>query len=306
MRIFVASSSLAIPQARKFIEACGGKGIKFVPWWDHFKPGHTTYEQLLSVVKKVDRAVVLLTPEHKTKTGKTSQMLPNVNVLLEFGLFLGRLGKRGVVVIKFGKVFIPSDIHGLNYIDGGKFRRSGKEVGDVAKAKFKRWIGRLKKKTPAGARRREPAVLSSEGVRNRVQEVGALLTPGDFEEAEREAARQEAERQQAIALHAAANREIERQKRESTQLDAARGAAANRALSLHDATRIRRNGEPLTAIERALAKEPTAVERAMASFSPSAAERAAAKMLEPMGAQSAIEKALKEAEEAEQRFKKFI
>ena len=56
------------------------------------------------------------------------QNVPNLNVLYEFGYFYGCLGKRRVGTIKYGKVYLPSDLGGYIHIGGDRNFRRGRAL----------------------------------------------------------------------------------------------------------------------------------------------------------------------------------
>jgi predicted nucleotide-binding protein len=62
----------------------------------------------------VDFAIVLLTPDDAVEgAGGTAQMRARQNVILEWGYFIAKLGRKNVVALRKGDVELPSDIHGI-------------------------------------------------------------------------------------------------------------------------------------------------------------------------------------------------
>lgn len=79
--------------------------------------GRTIIEQFEEHARNTDVAFALITPDDYAKadgSGRARQ-----NVILELGYFLGALGRRTgrVFLLKKGDVEIPSDLHGVIYID---------------------------------------------------------------------------------------------------------------------------------------------------------------------------------------------
>jgi predicted nucleotide-binding protein len=84
----------------------------------------TIFEKFTRHAAQATYAIVLMTPEDLTKdvaSGKEAARARQ-NVILELGFFIGKLGAKNVCLAKKGEVDIPSDIHGILYInldDGG-------------------------------------------------------------------------------------------------------------------------------------------------------------------------------------------
>ncbi len=74
--------------------------------------------------------------------------MPRGNVLLEFGLVAGRLGRRNVALCVFDKVELPSDLAGMTVIDmscdaDSDHKRSNTDPPDEPHVKLKRWASHL-------------------------------------------------------------------------------------------------------------------------------------------------------------------
>ena len=80
----------------------------------------------LTLIEKIDQqmagvtyAVVLMTRDDiGSERGKPDEPRPRArqNVILELGMFLGRLGRERVAILYQAGVELPSDINGLEYI----------------------------------------------------------------------------------------------------------------------------------------------------------------------------------------------
>ena len=79
----------------------------------------------MTVIEKLEKhsdvgfAFILLTPDDKgCKGGQENNLLPRArqNVVFEFGLFVGKLGRNRVCCLYTGNVELPSDLHGLVYL----------------------------------------------------------------------------------------------------------------------------------------------------------------------------------------------
>jgi len=143
IKIFVGSSSGAKTQAKKFILGCQHKNITYLPWWEQFTAGKTLLSELDRIRKNVDAAVLLLTPEAlSTNARGTEIIVPNQNVLFEFGYFYAALGQSKVALAKYGTVSLPSDLAGYIHIFGSTFFKTnaGLAVGKRTRAEFDRWF----------------------------------------------------------------------------------------------------------------------------------------------------------------------
>jgi hypothetical protein len=85
---------------------------------------HEQPSQGLTVIEKLEKhsdvgfAFVLLTPDDKGCQKDKDNLLPRArqNVVFEFGLFVGKLGRNRVCCLYTGNVDLPSDLQGLVYL----------------------------------------------------------------------------------------------------------------------------------------------------------------------------------------------
>lgn len=84
--------------------------------------GKTIIEKLEAAAKSAACAVVLLTPDDFGGVAGRSGAMPRArqNVVFEFGYFAGILGRGNVIALTKGGVELPSDLHGIVYIDMDK------------------------------------------------------------------------------------------------------------------------------------------------------------------------------------------
>ena len=143
--IFLGSSSAAKSQAKAVLKAFSGPTLQFLPWWDAFTPGRTLLEELDAIRGRVAGALLLFSPESRTKVRGRAQELPNLNVLFEFGYLYGALGKQKVAMLRYGDFYLPSDLGGYIHIFGSKSFKRGKlvQVGKRTRSEFTRWIAQL-------------------------------------------------------------------------------------------------------------------------------------------------------------------
>ena len=141
-KLFVASSSAAKSQAKKFVETLSGPTIKFLPWWENITPGQVLLNELDVIKAKVEGAVFVFSPETETTIRKNVKQIPNLNVLFEFGFFFGAFERKKIAMVKYGDFYLPSDFGGYQWIHGSKgFRRSGAQaISKRTKKEFGRWL----------------------------------------------------------------------------------------------------------------------------------------------------------------------
>jgi hypothetical protein len=90
-----------------------------VPWWlnDTFKPGYATLDGLLAAASKFDFAIFVFAPDDVTRSRKKTFFTPRDNVVFEYGLFLGALGKdRTFPIVQNSNerpVKVPTDLLGI-------------------------------------------------------------------------------------------------------------------------------------------------------------------------------------------------
>lgn len=130
VKLFIGSSSEGM-QVAEDLEYALGSAVHPIRWdVDAFDPGSFTLESLLDVASEVDFAVLIATPDDTTtKRGATSAVARD-NIILEFGLFTGALGRERCFILaaeKPGpKIDLPSDLLGLtrlpyrNDVGGGR------------------------------------------------------------------------------------------------------------------------------------------------------------------------------------------
>lgn len=146
IKIFVGSSNAAKVQARALIDGLKNPNIEFLPWWEQFTPGSTLLDELTRIKNEVNAAILIFTPEAVATNRKgTEIVVPNMNVLFEFGFFYSALGREKVSIIKYSNVTLPSDLSGYIHIAGSKFFKPGESVltGKKTKKDFESWINNM-------------------------------------------------------------------------------------------------------------------------------------------------------------------
>ena len=132
-RIFIGSSSGAEPYVRGLLtelnkKMIGIENVEVVPWTHSFDVGETTIDALLDRAEESDAAIFIFSrddfvgaPPESEASGiksRTDYFVTRDNVILELGIFLGRLGRDRVffVLPKDHKdLHLPSDLKGITW-----------------------------------------------------------------------------------------------------------------------------------------------------------------------------------------------
>ncbi|MEZ5337287.1 MAG: nucleotide-binding protein [bacterium] len=113
--IFIGSSSEASRYAKQichYINEHFGEGTALF-WQDAFDEGMLTFESIEDALESCTGAIVLVHPDDKAIVRDKTVLLTRQNVILEWGLFVGRLGKRRAIIVEFEGVTLPNDLLGL-------------------------------------------------------------------------------------------------------------------------------------------------------------------------------------------------
>jgi CRP/FNR family transcriptional regulator, cyclic AMP receptor protein len=120
-QVFIGSSKESLPILKSLTKELGkSKNIVLLPWIaDIFWPSNTAMEDIESQLPNVDFAVLIFGPDDKIISRKTTSMGPRDNVILEYGLFLGSIGRERTYFLKpkHMNIRLPSDLFGLKPIE---------------------------------------------------------------------------------------------------------------------------------------------------------------------------------------------
>jgi hypothetical protein len=141
MRIFLASSRESISDMHKvarWLETFTHEPLT----WDEpeaFLPGTYTLDGLMEISREVEAAVFIFGEDDKVWYRTEESLQPRDNVLLEYGLFAGILGRERVLICRKGKARTPSNLEGIVHIDisDGKI--------ESARGRMQAWLTRLDK-----------------------------------------------------------------------------------------------------------------------------------------------------------------
>ena len=131
--IFVGSSLEGRLYAEEVARLVRSEGSEALLWWSDraFPPSSTLFESLSRILDIVDGAILIATPDdRRIRRGIDIGLSPTQNLMLEFGLFNGRLGPRCVAIMLVEGTQLPSDLGGVktmqvrsraHYADGADF-----------------------------------------------------------------------------------------------------------------------------------------------------------------------------------------
>jgi predicted nucleotide-binding protein len=147
--IFIGSSTAAKSQAKALVKDLSSATLKFLTWWEAFTAGKTLLENLEGIRQNINGAILLFSPDSEATIRTDTKWIPSLNVLFEFGYFYGCFGKSKVAMIKYGELYLPSDIGGYVYIQGSKHftKNAVVQVGKRTKTDFEKWIQQLEART---------------------------------------------------------------------------------------------------------------------------------------------------------------
>jgi Predicted nucleotide-binding protein containing TIR-like domain len=144
-RIFVGSSTESLQQAHQVCEVLNGfDETQAVPWETVFTAGLLTFEALEDMMHRCCAAVFIATPDDEVIVRDRKLKSPRANVLLEFGLVAGRIGRHSIALCRFNGAELPTDLKGLTVIEMGQSQ--GPEQGPfspTAIEELRRWNSRL-------------------------------------------------------------------------------------------------------------------------------------------------------------------
>jgi len=140
MKIFIGSSTESKEYAQTIVDILA-VDHEVIPWWrgDVFETGKFYLESLHKIKDKVDAALMVFGEDDKVISRGKEQVAARDNVLLEYGLFSGVLGRENVAVVRIGDPKVPSDLLGLKCLE---FKKGVNEHDHITrnKTKIKNWV----------------------------------------------------------------------------------------------------------------------------------------------------------------------
>jgi hypothetical protein len=118
-RVFIGSSSEKLPVAKALQRSLGSEVYSTV-WYQIFRPADFIIESILEALSDNDFGIFIVTGDDVVKSRGYKSESPRDNVVLELGLFIGRLGRRCsfIVIPKSleSKLRLPTDLLGITYL----------------------------------------------------------------------------------------------------------------------------------------------------------------------------------------------
>jgi len=114
-RIFIGSSTEGLPTAQ-FVKQSLQGDFDCVVWDDGpvFGLGISYLDSLLKAGSMFDFGILVATKDDKTKSRQKGFDTPRDNVIFEYGLFMGRLGKFRTLILREDGAKLPSDMSGIH------------------------------------------------------------------------------------------------------------------------------------------------------------------------------------------------
>jgi len=142
--VFVGSSSEGRLEAAEVCELLKNKETETVFWPEIFAPSSLTFEALENMLLECCGAVFVATPDdHGAIRGRPVEM-PRANVMLEFGLVAGRLGRPNIALCQYGQAELPSDLEGLTVVQMAALASDKREdCRNDARHKLQLWSSQL-------------------------------------------------------------------------------------------------------------------------------------------------------------------
>lgn len=114
--VFIGSSVEGLPIVDAIVVNLE-HSCEVVPWTTMFGPSEYTLEALESSLEGFDFAILVLTADDIVENRGVLSNAPRDNVLLELGLFIGKLGRRRTMIVRDRSIDLklPSDLAGLTH-----------------------------------------------------------------------------------------------------------------------------------------------------------------------------------------------
>ena len=110
--IFIGSSTPGLPTAERIAKELAD--VAECELWTHaFELGIATYEQLTKITAVFDYGILLATADDPMISKNAYFESPRDNVLLEFGLFAGALGRGRAIFVREEEAKEPADLFGI-------------------------------------------------------------------------------------------------------------------------------------------------------------------------------------------------
>lgn len=130
MKVFIGSARESEGAMRWLALCLEEYGHTPQPWDEPglFPPGEQTFLRLINISQSVDAAIFIFSEDDKIWYRGDAAQQPRDNVLIEYGLFAGRLGPQKAIICVNGRPRTSADLLGLAYVDISENRRNRARV----------------------------------------------------------------------------------------------------------------------------------------------------------------------------------
>jgi hypothetical protein len=111
-RIFIGSSSEAKHIAQMVLSECSTFADCKI-WTEQFEIGNSAYEDLVSKLGLYDYGILVASADDKITSRDKPSTAPRDNIIFEFGMFAGRLGRSRSFLLTESGIKVPSDLNGI-------------------------------------------------------------------------------------------------------------------------------------------------------------------------------------------------
>jgi hypothetical protein len=154
---FIGGSSEATGLAAKIASAIAAAGMSSVARnMGAFPAGQTFIERIESFPHEFDGTVLLATPDLSCARQGKSFVAPASNVIFEYGYLSSRLTRRRVVICRFRRAEIPSDVAGVKVIEGRDVDCEAADLPQDMGREIASWLAGLPRWPPAPLRSGSP------------------------------------------------------------------------------------------------------------------------------------------------------
>ena len=116
--MFIGSSQESAADLRRVASWVESQDMEPLCWDDPklFLPGENIFDKLVEISKQVDAAIFIFGEDDGVAYRDQQVFQPRDNILIEFGLFVGQLGRKRAIICKKGDSKTATDLLGVTYV----------------------------------------------------------------------------------------------------------------------------------------------------------------------------------------------
>jgi Predicted nucleotide-binding protein containing TIR-like domain len=141
--VFIGSSAEGLKYANAIQEVVTNEGYAVLPWKRAFRGGSAHLEDFVSISERVDAAILAGTPDDTLLSRDQQAIVIWGNVLFEYGLFVGRLGRHVTTLALVGNTTLPSDLDGISHLPSERWQKGislEHYAANVVEPRIRRWL----------------------------------------------------------------------------------------------------------------------------------------------------------------------